>query len=207
MNRTPAYMVGALMLIALGVVMLLMTLGVVHTGADIVFGILFIAGGLVFLAVFASSRRLNWWAIIPGLVLAAIGILILFGDSLGEWGGALIVGAIALAFLIIYLNNRAFWWAITPAGILASVALLTGVQGDSFVGLMFLGFALTFLAVYFVPTPAGRMRWAIWPAGVMLIIGVIISLETASVLNWVWAAALILGGIFLIYRAVTAPKS
>jgi len=214
MNRTPAYFVGALLLIALGVVMLLMTLGVIKSGMDIVIGILFLAGGLIFLAVFAAQRHVHWWAVIPGMVLAAIGLLILFEDSLGAWAGALVVGSIALAFFIIYFNNRAFWWAIIPAGVMTTVTLLIGfsgadsrLDGDIFASLLFLGIGLTFLVVYFLPTPTGRMRWAIWPAAILLGIGVIISIATASALNWVWAVTLIAGGVYLIYRAVASPRT
>ncbi len=212
MNRTPAYMVGALLLIALGIVMLLVTLGVIETGADLVFGILFITGGLVFLAVLLGNTKLNWWAVIPGFVLIAIGLIIPFGDALGDWAGTLILGAIALSFLVVYLLQRSFWWALIPAGILATLAILIGLEsaaglpGALFPGLMFLGFGLTFIALYFLPTAAGRLRWAIWPAGVMLIMGFIMSLTTASTLNWFWAVALILGGGYLVYRSIAASR-
>ena len=40
-----------------------------------------------------------------------------------------------------------------------------------------------------------------------LTLGVIISLSTASALNWVWAVALILGGAYLVYRAFTSSRA
>jgi len=208
-------MVGALLLIGIGIVLLLQNLGVIAGTTELVFGMLFAAGGAVFLAVFVANRQTNWWAIIPGLVLVAIGILIWAGRWIGPWGGTLMLGAIALAFLIIYLNQRQFWWAIIPAGVLLTLALLVGLSeiipdlqaGETFVALFFLGIGLTFLAVYFVPTAEGRMKWAVWPAGVMLIMGVIFSLTTPSALNWIWALALIAGGGYLMYRAMRAPKT
>jgi len=212
MNRTPFQMIGALLLVALGVVMLLTTLNVITIDAGIVFGILFLAGGAAFLAFLVGNPRLNWWAVIPGLVLVAIGLLILFGDRMGNWAGSLMLVAIAIAFFVVYFMNRSFWWALIPAGILTTLAILIGIEeyvnmpGALFPGLMFLGFGATFLALYFLPTSVGRLRWAIWPAAVMLIMGFIMSLTTASALNWVWAVALILAGGYLIYRSVAAPR-
>jgi hypothetical protein len=205
-------MVGALLLIVLGVVMLLTTLNVITIDSGIVFGILFLAGGAAFLAILVGNPRLNWWAVIPGLVLAAIGIIILFGDRMGNWAGSLMLIAIAMAFFVVYFMNRTFWWALIPAGILTTLAILIGVEDvvhmpdTLFPGLMFLGFGATFLALYFLPTSVGRLRWAIWPAGVMLIMGFIMSLTTTSALNLVWAVALILGGGYLIYRSVAKPR-
>ena len=160
MNRKPAYFVGALLLIGIGIVLLLQNLGILAGTSELVFGLLFVAGGAVFAAAFVGNRTPNWWAIIPGLVLAAIGILIWAGPNVGSWGGSLVLGAIGLAFLIVYLSNRQFWWAIIPAGIMLTLTILVGLtdllpgleNGSTFATLFFLGIGLTFLAVYFLPT-------------------------------------------------------
>jgi hypothetical protein len=214
MHRKPTFFVGALLLIGIGVILLLQNLGLLKHTADLVIGLLFFAGGALFVTTFFANRQSNWWAVIPGFVLAAIGVAIWVNPYIRAWGSVLVLGAIALAFLVVYANNRRFWWAILPAGAVLTLALQVGLSGavpevrnvGAFVSLFLLGIALTFLAVYFLPTPAGRRTWAIWPAGILLLMSLIGRLSTPSVLNWLWAAALIAGGLYLTYRALSAPQ-
>jgi hypothetical protein len=48
-----------------------------------------------------------------------------------------------------------------------------------------------------VPTDEGRMRWPIIPAGVL---GVLVGIGAEGALNYVWPAALVGGGLYLILR-------
>jgi len=82
------------------------------TGFDlggIVWAILLGLGGLAFIFVMASDKN-NWWAAIPGFTLLGIAALVgldtLAPRLLGEAGGALVLGGIGLAFLVVYLINR-----------------------------------------------------------------------------------------------------
>ena len=212
MKRTAVYILAALLLIAVGVLLLLQNLNVVSANLNqYVWAIIFAAGGVVFLIVYAASRLVNWWAVIPGIVLLALGGLVEFGNELGDWAGILFLASIGLAFIIIYLTNRAFWWALIPGGVLVTTAIMarlaTFLREVELIGLLFLGLAVTFLVVALVPTPQGRMRWALWPAGATLVVGIILSLTSTSVLNWLWAVILIAAGGFLVYRALQKPKS
>jgi hypothetical protein len=212
MKRTAVYILAALLLIAVGVLLLLQNLNVVSANLNqYVWAIIFAAGGVVFLIVYAASRLVNWWAVIPGIVLLALGGLVAFGNELGDWAGILFLASIGLAFIIIYLTNRAFWWALIPGGVLVTTAIMarlaTFLREVELIGLLFLGLAVTFLVVALVPTPQGRMRWALWPAGATLVVGIILSLTSTSVLNWLWAVILIAAGGFLVYRALQKPKS
>jgi hypothetical protein len=69
-------------------------------------------------------------------------------------------------------------------------------------GLVLVGLGLTFGVLHFVPTPQGRLRWAIIPGIVLLVAGLVVSLASASVLKYVWAGALIAVGIYVVARAL-----
>ena len=69
-------------------------------------------------------------------------------------------------------------------------------------GIFFLGLALTFALVYLLPMPGGRMRWALIPAGVLFVVGLVVMMATTSAMSIVWAVALIAGGAYLVYRTV-----
>lgn len=205
MNDRARIIVGSL-LVGGGLLFLLDSLGLFTIGPLVWASIMALASA-GFLAVFVGNRQ-HWWALIPGMTLAGIAALIFLGELApgiaNVLGGALILGSISLSFWVIYLLDRENWWAVIPGGTLATLALITILSdrwgGELIAGLLFLGLGLTFLVVYFLPTPQGRMTWAIFPAGGLLLTGVIVSAATTSLLNFLWPLALILAGLFLILR-------
>jgi len=221
MKNTKGYIVLGIVLIGLGVLALLQNLGVLNLldllpyitiDAGDVFGtllvtLLFAGGGLIFLVVFVVNLHRNWWAVIPGFTLMGLAALIAFGNRMGEAGAGMFLGAIGLSFLVIYLVRREFWWAIIPAGVLLTLAVMVPVisafPGAPMLGpaLLFFGLALTFLLVYLLPSEEERRRWALWPAGVLAVIGVMLLLSLGNLLNILWAVALIVGGGYLMLRA------
>lgn len=207
MKSGRAYLgVGAL-LIVLGLLFLLQNLGLFGGLQNIIWLVLFGAGGLAFLWVFFSNRE-QWWAIIPAFTLLGLALLLGFGERLGAWGGAFFLGAIGLSFWAIYLLHREHWWAIIPGGALVTLALVAGLsdvmpdQGMAIGGILFLGFALTFLLVYLAPTATGRMKWALIPAGILAVMGVLMLLSLGGLVNYVAPLALILAGGFLVARVL-----
>ncbi len=189
-----------------GVIFLLQSLGLFELG-DLFWALVFAVAGIFFLAVFIPNR-LNWWAIIPGLTLLSISALILLGRFAPHfaetWGGSIVLGGIALSFLIIYFVERAYWWAIIPAGVLLTLAFIAGLEGVlggfGTGGLFFLGLGLTFATVAVVPTQEGQMRWAWIPAGIMLVMGLLLTAAAQAYFNLIWPIALILLGLVMIYR-------
>ena len=197
------------LLVLVGVIFLLETLGVIAFGAALI-GALFAMGGLVFLYVYLTNRE-QWWAVIPGFTLVGLGILIAVAElnaDLGVWGGAVFFLFISLAFWVIYLTHRDFWWAVIPGGVLGTLAVVTLVAssgaGELSGALFFLGLAATFGVVSLLPTPGGRQRWALIPAAVMAAMGVFVALAATQALAFVWPAAIIAAGLFLLYRALFA---
>lgn len=169
-------------------------------------------GGLAFLAVFISNRN-EWWPLIPGFTL--IGLALVIGLSefaqgrLAELGGGIFLGMIGVSFLAIYLLRRENWWAIIPAGVLftlAAIAVLaaTGLEERGFElgGLLFFGIGLTFCLVALLPTPDGRMTWAWIPAGIMLVMGVLITASAMEIMRFLWPAVLIVIGLAMITRSL-----
>jgi hypothetical protein len=199
-KRIDPAIIGGLILILLGVLYILQTMGLLGDIGDVFWGAVFLAGGALFLFAFFTG---SWWAVIPGCVLAAIGVLILLPDSLELFGGAVFLGGIALAFWIVFFSAvHERWWAIIPAGVLTTLALITflpDLVGDVATGsVFFFGLAITFLLVALLV----GMRWAYYPAAALAIVGMLVLLALGDVFNYLWAVALMLGGGYLIYRSV-----
>lgn len=211
-NNRSALGIGFLLVIA-GLLLLLQNLGVfgdVLTHA--VWALLFGLGGLAFLVVFALDRE-QWWALIPGLTLLGLAILVGFGERLGAWGAALFLASIGLSFWLIFVTRPDYWWAIIPGGSLFSVAALvaleegTRVKDEVTVGVMFLGLAITFVLVYLLPGAREERRWAVIPAGVLAVMGVLMMLTLGGLINYVWPLALIIGGGIVLWRALRMRSS
>jgi len=202
----PSIVIGSLLILA-GGLGFLQTFGLLRDASDVFWGIVFLAAGAIFLFMFAGGFASGqWWSIIPGLVLAGIGVVILLPDSLDDLGGAIFLGAIGLSFWLVYLSSRDRWWAIIPGGVLITLAVVTltdtlfrGVDAGG--GVFFLGLALTFLLVSLL---AG-MRWAYWPAGVLGVLGLFLFFQSqVYLLSYLAAAALIAVGIVIIWRTLRA---
>jgi hypothetical protein len=195
-------------LILLGIVILLSNLHIIPWNintAQWFWLIAFGGAGVVFTGVFLTNRE-NWWAIIPGFTL--LGLAVLISDILpsGDASASIFLGSIGLSFWVIYLQKRDFWWAIIPGGVLVSLALMILV-GDSLGGtvqpaVLFLGMGITFLLVYLLPNGEQRMRWALWPAFILGIMGLMFTLGASGLAGYLFPVALILFGGWLVLRAV-----
>ena len=206
MKRFEVPVIGGILLIAAGILFLLQNLNIIGPDIALVWAFLFVAGGAIVLYVFLSNRT-QWWAVIPAFALLGIGALIAISQlapGLGAWGGALFLGALGLAFWVIYLTNREYWWAVIPGGVLITLALVAGLssvlEGIDVSGVFFLGLAATFGLLSFIRTPEGRLKWALIPAIVMLVMGLAMTAFSASLVKYLWPLALIGGGIYLIVR-------
>jgi hypothetical protein len=197
---------GVLLIIG-GIIFLLDNLGIFTIG-EAFWGVILGIGAIGFLSVYLSNRE-NWWALIPGMTLLSVSALIIinaiFPGDTGALGGVIVLGGIGLAFLLIYLTNRENWWAIIPAGVMLtlSVVVLLGeaFSGIEVGGIFFLGLGLTFGLVAIIPTPHGQMKWAFIPAGIMIVMGLLITAALSPLINYIWPSALILAGLLLVFRA------
>jgi hypothetical protein len=211
MKRFDVRMVGGILAIIVGILLLLQNFGILGVVVALIWALIFAAAGLVFLYVFVTDR-VNWWAVIPGLALLGIAALIAldeFWPQVGDAvGGTLFLGALGLAFWIIYFINREHWWAVIPGGVLFTLALVTVASyvlgGDWAGGVFFLGLGATFGLIYFIPTPHGRMKWALIPAAVLVVMGVLITAVATGGLAFLGGAILILIGLYFLFRMFRA---
>ena len=195
-------------LIVAGVLFLLQNLFGVQLGG-IFWSAIFVLGGLFFLSIYFTERA-NWWAIIPGFTLVGIGLNVglgaIFPAVENILGGAIVLGSIGLSFLVIYLLNRDFWWALIPAGVLLTLTVIIPLESFltefGFISLFFLGMALTFAVVALIPSPEGKMKWAWIPAAILGVMGIIFGAFSGAFMAYLTPLILILGGGFLIYRAL-----
>lgn len=194
-------------LVVAGVLLLLQAAGVFF--AEVVWPVLWVAAGILFLYVFFKDRVENWWAAIPAFALLGLAALVawdgIWPSTAGEFGATLFFAIGAVGFLAVYLVRHDHWWSIIPGGVLLSLALLVGVSsvagGALSAGVFLLGLAATFGVLAALPTPEGRMRWPLIPAAILALFGVLVAADAAAVLNYIWPAALILAGLYLILRA------
>lgn len=207
MKRMDTNMLVGLVLSGAGILFLLLNLGILGPAQAAIWVVIFLAGGVAFLALFWRDRE-RWWALIPGFTLLSIGMLIgidEFAPSLaGPSSGALVLGGVSLSFWAVYLTDRARWWAVIPGGVLLSlvaIVILSGyMPGQELGWVLFLGLALTFGLVYLLPTGERRNRWAIYPAAVMLLMALLLMATMGQMINILWPLLLIAGGIALIWR-------
>jgi hypothetical protein len=143
-----------------------------------------LAGGLFLLvisvpfwAAFLANRKTNWWALIPGWSMAAVGVIVLLVDLVpGEVIGSLVMFAIALPFVVVYVSNREHWWALIPAYVLTAIGViillesLGGIGDELFVALILFAVAFPFLVVYLHNR---ENWWALIPAGILALVGVV----------------------------------
>jgi hypothetical protein len=191
-----------------GVLLLLDTFGIFKGGAlfwTIVSGV----AGLLFVYLFVKNRE-NWWALIPGIIFITISATIglnsfLPGFNQSGLSGTIMLGGIALSFLLVYLAERSNWWAIIPAGVIATIAIVAVLDsytsGGSSGGIFFLGLGITFALLALLPTSGGQMRWAWIPAGILGLMGILIIFAAENLINYIWPSALILAGILLVGRS------
>ncbi len=192
-----------LLLILAGVLFLLNSIGTISIG-DYQWAIILVIGGFAVLSVFLADRQ-HWWALFPSFGLL-IGGTILFLESAVPWlssdfGGAIAMGGIGLAFLLIFLSNFDNWWALIPAGVLFSLAAMF-VLGFKSGGVFLIGLGLTFGVLGFIPTEHGRMRWAFIPAVVLILLGIFITLAVYNLFAVLWPLALIAAGVMIIYFVI-----
>jgi hypothetical protein len=169
--------------------------------------------GLGVLAVYLTDRS-EWGFLITTYSLWAVAILIALAvlDFMpGAFIAIYVLVAIALPFLVVYLRDRSNWWALIPCYVLVAIATMIGltewdILPDAFVATYVLtAIALPFLVVFL------RDRtnwWALIPAYVLLVVGIMVALLDLNVLTDLWVPAYVMFAIaipfFVVY--VWNPK-
>ncbi len=187
-------------LVVLGLLMLLERFGLFRGVTSLFWGAIFLAGAGFFLYRFLQNMRGEWWAAIPGFALLGIAATILVSLVLPQLSGFFFLAALGVGFFVVYFARRDYWWAIIPGGVLITLGFVA-VMSDAFGvsdsgGVLFLGFGLTFILVAVLTS----MRWAWIPGIIMLVLGALIGTPFIGTANLLWPAALIIGGLLLIFQ-------
>jgi hypothetical protein len=207
MKRDTGRLILAGALILLGLLFLLQNFSLINTAWAGIWAIIFVAGGVAFIAVYLRDHN-SWWALIPGCALLGIGIITgieaVAPASVVQATGGIFLGLIGVAFLMIYLTRRENWWAVIPAGALFTLAAVATISpyyaGPATGAIFFFGIAATFLALYVLPDLRHRQPWAIWPAIACAGLGLVTLLSEVSAGAWLWPLILIAVGGYLFFR-------
>jgi hypothetical protein len=207
-TKSNQILIGILLVLA-GIVFLIQQIFHIPLGGLFV-AMFFAAGGIVFLYVVIRDPK-KWWAFIPGFTLLGLAALIAGGDLFHQftnaYGGSMFLGSIALSFLVILITNPSNWWAVIPAGVLATLAVIAGIQNGNGMlqgGLFFVGVGATFAALGLLPV-GKKEKWPWIPASICFVLGTLIMIGSGafvdSIFGWIWAAAFLGVGIFLVVRS------
>ncbi|MBN1886419.1 MAG: hypothetical protein JW850_00450 [Thermoflexales bacterium] len=195
----------AIVLILAGAFLLAQNFGLLGELSAPIWSVGLAALGLLFLLNFITDKE-QWWSLIPGCILLGVSAVIYMSAVLnlpGEWAGSLMVFSVGLPFLLIYAvqasrGHKDYWWALIPGGILTFIAIVIAatsrLPGEVIGTLVMWGVALPFLGVYL--TERQKNRWALIPAGILLVIGAIPALVLAT------QSPNVLGGVFFLGLAL-----
>ena len=171
---------------AFGGVALVLVLATNGVNSAVVASPVFFGLLIPFAAAYLTDRTGNWWALIPGGIMLFLGLTMLLVDDLGgEWVGAMLLLMFAFAFLIVYLTGRERTWALLVTyifGVLSLAPMLAAFEqmGAYFGVVLMFAIALPFYIVYF-RSPENNW-WAIIPAGVLSVIGVVVALAITGLI-------------------------
>jgi hypothetical protein len=163
--------------------------------------------GLLALGVYLSDRSDGWLLLTAYILLAIAGLIALITLNLlpDELVAVYVLLAIALPFLGVFLRDRSHWWALIPAYVLLAVALMNwlmevGILTDRLVpGYVMFAIAIPFFVVYGSNT---KMWWALIPAGILTIIGIVFFISEAAV-QYIGAVLLVITGLWILVRVFT----
>ena len=194
MKRLDARILIGLLLIGLGGLAMLDTLGYLEVTGSWIIASFFLIAGVLFLYTFATGQ---WWASLPGMAMLGLAGAILLQNDLG---GMAFLACLGIGFWLWYLVRRDYWWAIIPGGVLITLALEAGipelVRGLDSGIIFFFGLAVTFALVAWL----AKLKWAWWPAAGLAAMGLLVGLESILATGFFWGAILIAAGGYLIYR-------
>jgi hypothetical protein len=196
-----------------GIAMLLQSMGVFGKAGDLFWGAIFLVAGVGFITVYLEDRD-RWWAFIPAFTFFGLGFSSLLDVFLPgvRWdlGGFAFLVGISLGFLAVFLVTRQQWWAIIPGGVLATLAIVSlldsGNLGIDTGGIFFLGIGLTFALLGLLPGYENMLRWAFIPAGILILMGLLLTASSSDWINLIFPAVLILIGVFMVGRVLLTKR-
>jgi len=200
----PRLILGVLLVLG-GLLSLLDATGLITNGGGIFWGMIFAAGGLIFLYMLINHRE-NWWAAFPAFTLLGLAASSFLPDSLEAIDGLVFFAGISLGFWWVYFTGTERWWAIIPGGVLLTLGIVSSletVSGLETGGLFFLGLGLTFLLVATLPGEKSGRSWALIPGVILLLFGALLGTPYGGLTDYLWPAILIILGGYFVLRFFT----
>lgn len=203
----PRLVLGVLLVIG-GLFSLLGAMDIISNAGGIFWGLVFAAGGAVFLYILLNDRN-SWWAAFPAFTLFGLAATSFLPESLQTYDGLVFFLGISLGFWWVYFTRPEHWWAIIPGGVLLTLGVVSVLDdvlgGNAGGGVFFLGLGLTFVLVALLPG-GGQRSWALIPGAVLLIFGAILGTPYFGLAEYLWPAVLILlGGYFIVRFFINRP--
>lgn len=183
-SRSADYRIGSIIwaggLFLVGLILLLFNFGLFvryePLAQYILAGLLALSGIGFFLTYF--SAQANWAQLIPAWTLLALSVMVLVSTLPAvdpRLNAGLLFFGLALAFIHIYLLNRAErWWALIPGGFMLVLGIVIALSStvtrvETLGVILFVGMGLVFFTLYAV---VGRRQWwALVPGTVLLLFG------------------------------------
>ena len=148
---------------------------------------------------------------VAGIILIALGVLFLLGQSL-QIGGEAVVALIGAAFLVAYALTRQYGFLV-PGGIMTGLGIGIIYEERLDVGgaPVLLGLGAGFLLIYVVSVMRGRMPgdwWPLIPGTILAVIGLMLAASATGALavvgRW-WPLVLVLIGLYIVLRRPARP--
>jgi hypothetical protein len=197
-----------------GLLILFGVLALVETYTDLgpwIWIVVLTLAGLGVYGVYAMDRSEKWMLIVSYVLLVVAGLVTLITlDMLRDEAIATyVLTAIALPFLVAFLQDRTRWGLLIPTYILLAVGVMVGLMGVGFLddllvpAYILIVISIPFFAVYARDT---KQWWPLIPGGITAIVGLSFLIAEAAV-QFVVPAVLIIAGIWVLFRQFRNKES
>lgn len=139
-----------------------------------------VTSALFFAAYFISGIR-AWGWLFPACIFAGLaGALALDNTPAEEWMPTLVIGSIAIPFVVVFVLDRTRKWTLIPAFILGFISFIFPLSdllgGDAVGTLVLAAIGLPFIVAYLLSADAW---WGVIPGGIMLSVALMVALDNA----------------------------
>lgn len=208
MNKLTKDLILGALIIIIGLFILFINLEVINIkiSGTIITTIIFFIGFIIFIFIYFSQGKKEFWPLIPAFILLGLSMLIISKEiGIGHQNGAgIFILFIGLSFIMVYLLHSENWWAIIPGGVTASVSLVIFFEGILGVGLMFLGMGGTFFALYpiLIKTQPDSW-WTFIPGSILSLMGLLFLIFGREYIGqYILPILLIIIGSFLVLKSL-----
>jgi hypothetical protein len=215
-GKTRGLLIGGV-IIAVGLLALVTNLGIISFGTELFWAVIFGGAGFALWSVYRRDSN-QWWALIPAgilWVIAATIILTAIPRVSGDVVGVVLLWGIGISFIAVYAHQNRHWWSVILGGIFLTLGWVAFVGetrwlNDNYqVFIFFFGIGLTFGFLYLIKDEENKLRWAQYPAIVLLLLSFFLLLvsEDSLLAEISLPAALIVLGAILVVKSLVGKTA